>query len=175
MEHADGADDAENAHEDARKALNEMKKRYGSFKTAYKCITADIVWTAKCVNACTQPIWWINNQRVIHVKTPEQILQHEIKMTWWREEVQTLLDQTLCSHKVCSELGLFEPDAEVAAEHLATFFDQAPHPLTAAPGALPPPGPHLGPPHPRSGRRGRSGLSGRPPTTRTPFRSTSSS
>ena len=129
VEHdADVADGAENGHEDPRSALNEMKKRYGSFKTAYKCITADIVWTAKCVNACTQPIWWINNERVKHVKTPKQVLQHEIRMTcgqWWKE-VQTLLDQTLRSHRVCSELGLFEP-GEVAAEHLGIFFDQVPY------------------------------------------------
>ena len=123
-------DDADDDGDCADKAdpndhVRDMKKRLGTFKTAHKVITPEITWTAKLLDICVQPIWWQNSQRVVNVRTPPQVLKHEIDMSGgkWAEEAQVLLDNTLRSQKTCSLLGLYET-SEVSESRLEMLFDQ---------------------------------------------------
>ena len=117
----DDGDCADKADPNAQ--VRDMKKRLGTFKTAHKVITPEITWTAKLLDACVQPIWFLNSQRVTNVRTPSQVLQHEIDMNAgkWAEEAEVLLNHTLRSRKTCFFLGLYETGAESRVEML---FDQ---------------------------------------------------
>ena len=108
---------------DPNSQVRDMKKRLGTFKTAHKVITRPITWTAKLLDACVQPIWFLNSLRVTNVRTPSQVLQHEIDMNAgkWAEEAEVLLNHTLRSRKTCFFLGLYETGAESRVEML---FDQ---------------------------------------------------
>ena len=108
---------------DPNAQVRDMKKRLGTFKTAHKVITQKNVWTAKLLDTCVQPIWFLNSLRVTQVRTPSQVLQHEIDMNAgkWADEAEVLLNHTLRSQKTCFFLGLFETGAESRVEML---FDQ---------------------------------------------------
>ena len=105
--------------------VRDMKKRLGTFKTAHKVITPEITWTAKLLDACVQPIWFLNSQRVTNVRTPSQVLQHEIDMNAgkWAEEAEVLLNHTLRSRKTCFFLGLYETGT-VSESRKEMLFDQ---------------------------------------------------
>ena len=82
IEDTDDADQAEEAdrqteqHSDPRKDLSELKRMYGNFKTAYKVITAEIVWEAHMLSKCVAPIWNCNTNR-LNLVPPEAVL-HEV-------------------------------------------------------------------------------------------------
>ena len=154
IEDTDDADQAEEddhqteQHSDPRKDLSELKRMYGNFKTAYKVITAEIVWEANMLSKCVAPIWSCNTDRLRETSTPRDNLQHDIKMHtggWWKE-IADVLDATLRSDAVCKDLGLFE-GGEVAERRLHKFFTQA----MGAPWAPPPPPLSLSPPSPQCG------------------------
>jgi len=116
-------DDEEMGQGDARADLNDMKKKYGNFRTAYKCITDDTIWVARMLYHCVAPLWLIHSDRVAKVRTPEQFLENEVQMCKgkWAEELERLLDDTIRDATFCDVLDLFEPDAE---DHLASAVDQ---------------------------------------------------
>jgi len=117
------AEDEEDHAGEARADLNAMKKKHGSFKTAYKCITAETVWVARCIFHCVRPLWTVNTRRVTSVCTPADGLAFEVRMSAgdWHEEIEELLDQTLRSADWCNILDLFDADAE---EHVQIAVDQ---------------------------------------------------
>ena len=70
-----------------------------------------------------RPLWTVNTDRVLHVRTPADGLEFEVRMSTggWHEEIEALLDETLRSPAWCDQLDLFSADAE---EHGRIAFDQ---------------------------------------------------
>jgi len=122
MEATVAEDDADHAG-DARQDLNEMKRLYGNFKTAYKCISEETIWVASCMFYCVRPLWTINTERVQQARTPAAGLAYEVEMNagGWSAELERLLDETLRSEVFFKNLDMFHAPA---AHRVENAFDQ---------------------------------------------------
>lgn len=110
--------------EDARSELKSMQSQFGSWKTAFLCISPSTVWQTKCLSAVVRPIWNHNTHRVTTIRGPQANLQYEIEMATgaWQTEITDIVAQTLNNTDVMASLGLTRHHSDTATK-TADFFN----------------------------------------------------